>query len=72
MLIVHGGPHGSIDPVLTLMRYMFLKCGYALLMPNFSGSAGYGEDVLNKALGQIGILDAKEIITVLEKVLNEK
>lgn len=40
------------------MRYMFLKCGYAILLPNYSGSVGFGPDYLNKSLGKIGETDA--------------
>lgn len=51
ILLAHGGPHGAVDPTLTLLRYEFflihrytlLKMGYSLLMPNFPGSAGYGQ-----------------------------
>ena len=47
-----------MDPALTLFRYLLLKCDYAILLPNFSGSAGFGEEHLNKALGNIGKTDA--------------
>jgi len=43
ILLAHGGPHGAVDPTLTLLRYTLLKMGYSLLMPNFPGSAGYGQ-----------------------------
>ena len=69
IIIVHGGPHGLVDPTLTLLRYMLLKCGYAILLPNFSGSAGYGQECLNKALGNIGKVDGDEIIELLKMVL---
>jgi dipeptidyl aminopeptidase/acylaminoacyl peptidase len=36
------------------MRYVLLKMGYGLLMPNFSGSAGYGKEHLNGALNNVG------------------
>ena len=54
ILLAHGGPHGAVDPCLTLFRYCLLKMGYALLLPNFSGSAGFGQKYLEGALGNIG------------------
>ena len=67
----HGGPHGSFVQALTSMRYVLLKMGYGLLLPNFSGSAGYGKGHLHGALKNIGEKDAKEIVDVLNKVLTD-
>ena len=72
VVLVHGGPHGLVDPSLTLFRYMLLKCGYAILLPNFSGSAGFGSECLNGALGNIGKVDGDEIIDLLKSVLEER
>lgn len=46
IVLAHGGPHGAIDPSLTCFRYCLLKMGYSLLLPNFSGSAGFGKKYL--------------------------
>ncbi len=43
IFLAHGGPHGAIDPALTLFRYLCLKLGYSILMPNFPGSVGFGK-----------------------------
>jgi acylaminoacyl-peptidase len=59
VVMAHGGPHASVDPSLTLMRYVLLKAGYVLLMPNFSGSVGFGSHHLQAALGSIGQVDAQ-------------
>lgn len=70
--MVHGGPHGHGDACITLMKYMLLKMGYAVLIPNYSGSVGFGQDYLEGATGNIGTTDAEEIIKLLEKVLSTK
>ena len=54
LFLVHGGPHGAIDPAFTLFRYSLLKLGYAILMPNFPGSAGFGQKYLEGALKNVG------------------
>lgn len=56
---MHGGPHGATEPTLTLVRYIFLKLGYAILMPNYSGSVGFGSKHLKGALGNVGKTDAE-------------
>ena len=43
VIMLHGGPHGSYAPALTCLRYLLLKLGYAILMPNFPGSIGHGQ-----------------------------
>ena len=42
--MIHGGPHGSDTGTITLSRYVLLKIGFIILIPNFSGSAGYGQN----------------------------
>lgn len=54
IFLVHGGPHGAIDPAFTLLRYTALKMGYAILMPNFPGSVGFGQEYLDKSLKNVG------------------
>ena len=68
---LHGGPHGSYAPALTTLRYSLLKLGYAVLMPNFPGSTGYGQKYNESALGGIGEKDVRTIIELLDKVLTE-
>lgn len=41
-------------------------------MPNFSGSSGFGQQHLKRALGNIGKQDAEEIITLIKNVLAQK
>lgn len=65
VVIVHGGPHGHGDPCLTLLKYMLLKCGYCILMPNFSGSSGFGQEYMKAAVGNIGKKDADEIVQLI-------
>lgn len=50
----HGGPHGSFAHALSCLRYMLLKMGYFFLYLNFSGSTGYGKEVLEASLTKIG------------------
>lgn len=43
VVMIHGGPHVSADAGLTPMKYLLLESGYTILIPNYSGSIGYGK-----------------------------
>lgn len=45
--------------------------GYALLMPNFPGSIGYGQKYIDSLLKGIGEHDVKPILELLDLVLQE-
>jgi acylaminoacyl-peptidase len=59
VVMVHGGPHSCSEPFLTFVRYMFLRWGYAVLLPNYIGSAGYGQHQVEGLLGKVGKQDAR-------------
>jgi dipeptidyl aminopeptidase/acylaminoacyl peptidase len=39
---VHGGPEGQARPLFNAVTQYLVSCGYAVLVPNVRGSAGYG------------------------------
>ena len=61
LVIIHGGPFGCGPQDMFLqMRTFFLLQGYSLLILNYRGSTGYGEDFLNSLLGHIGDRDVHD------------
>jgi dipeptidyl aminopeptidase/acylaminoacyl peptidase len=40
---IHGGPHGQQGPAFVLKSQVYASHGYATLMVNYRGSAGYGQ-----------------------------
>ena len=42
VVIVHGGPEGQSRPTLNFLAQFLVQHGYAVLVPNVRGSAGYG------------------------------
>jgi len=68
---LHGGPHGSKTGSLSLSNIYFLLNGWVVLAPNFSGSAGFGQTFMNDLLGNIGDLDAQEVLGMIAQ-LTEK
>jgi len=58
---IHGGPFSSAGWSYYLnSRSFLLMQGYCLLVMNYRGSLGYGEDTLNSLLGNIGINDVED------------
>jgi len=58
---LHGGPFGSAAwHMFSKTRTIFLMQGFCLLIVNFRGSTGYGENQLNSLLGTIGVNDVED------------
>jgi dipeptidyl aminopeptidase/acylaminoacyl peptidase len=43
IVMVHGGPEGQSRPSFNFLAHYFHQAGYAVLLPNVRGSAGYGK-----------------------------
>jgi acylaminoacyl-peptidase len=66
VLVPHGGPHGAFT-TSYVMYYSFLaSLGYTVLMVNFRGSTGYGEDFVQALPGHVGKYDVGDCIAALE------
>jgi len=70
LLIIHGGPFSASPYHMFLAgRQTLLLQGFCLLIVNFRGSIGYGEDSLNSLLGTIGVNDAQDCGNLTKKAL---
>ena len=54
ILLPHGGPYARDSLTFDPWVQFLANRGYAVLQPNFRGSAGYGKDFLTKGFGQWG------------------
>ncbi|XP_021350974.1 acylamino-acid-releasing enzyme-like [Mizuhopecten yessoensis] len=65
----HGGPHTAFPT--SYLRYAagFSACGFAVLMVNYRGSFGFGENNLRSLLGFIGDQDVKDVHAAAEAVV---
>ncbi|XP_003573923.1 acylamino-acid-releasing enzyme 1 isoform X1 [Brachypodium distachyon] len=68
VVVLHGGPH-SVYPSSYSKSLAFLYAqGYNLLVVNYRGSLGFGEEALQSLPGNIGSQDVNDVLTALDFV----
>uniref|UniRef100_A0ACD5W0I6 Uncharacterized protein n=1 Tax=Avena sativa TaxID=4498 RepID=A0ACD5W0I6_AVESA len=71
IVVLHGGPH-SVYPSSYSRSLAFLHAqGYNLLVVNYRGSLGFGEEALQSLPGNIGSQDVNDVLTALEFVIKK-
>lgn len=61
LLLIHGGPFSASPYQMFLAgRQLLMMQGFCLLIVNFRGSIGFGEDCLNSLIGTIGENDVED------------
>ena len=69
VLMVHGGPFAQYGWTLFDEAQVYVGAGYAVVMGNPRGSAGYGETHGRAIVGDFGNLDAKDVLALLDAAL---
>ena len=54
VLLPHGGPEARDTAAFDWWAQAYAAAGYAVLQPNFRGSAGYGQEFRNAGFGEFG------------------
>lgn len=64
----HGGPQSValVDHPNHFFRHALLAEGWAVLMPNLVGSAGYGDEFANRLVGHWGDYELPQVEAILE------
>uniref|UniRef100_A0AAQ5ZS69 acylaminoacyl-peptidase n=1 Tax=Amphiprion ocellaris TaxID=80972 RepID=A0AAQ5ZS69_AMPOC len=65
----HGGPHSVIVAEWLLSSAVLCRMGFAILLVNYRGSLGYGQDSVLSLPGNAGIQDVKDVQFAVESVL---
>ena len=73
MVVIHGGPTGTSRPQLV-GGYVYpvlewLKKGAVVMMPNYRGSAGYGEEFRALNVRNLGVGDAWDVHSGVEALV---
>jgi dipeptidyl aminopeptidase/acylaminoacyl peptidase len=71
VLMIHGGPFAHYGWTLFDEAQVYVGAGYAVVMGNPRGSAGYGEAHGRAIVGDFGNLDAKDVLALLEAALED-
>lgn len=75
LVIIHGGPSWLSFPVHAY-SYVYpvqqwLEKGAVILMPNYRGSAGYGEAFRSLNVGNLGVGDAWDVLSGVDHLVAE-
>uniref|UniRef100_A0A3B4USV6 Acylamino-acid-releasing enzyme n=1 Tax=Seriola dumerili TaxID=41447 RepID=A0A3B4USV6_SERDU len=65
----HGGPHSVIVAEWLLSSSVLCRMGFAILLVNYRGSLGYGQDSILSLPGNVGNQDVKDVQFAVESVL---
>jgi len=68
LLLVHGGPDVQVGYILFDEAQVYASAGYAVILSNPRGSAGYGEAHARTIKGRLGTVDAADLIALLDAV----
>ena len=75
MVIIHGGPTGTSRPQLVggyvYPALEWLKKGAVVMMPNYRGSAGYGEEFRALNVRNLGVGDAWDVLSGVEALVEQ-
>ncbi|XP_072136719.1 acylamino-acid-releasing enzyme-like isoform X3 [Mobula birostris] len=67
----HGGPNSVFITCWMLLPLALCRLGYSVLLVNYRGSCGFGQDSIWSLLGNIGSQDVKDVQFAVESVLKE-
>ena len=69
ILLIHGGPHAAYGWGVFDEAQVYAAAGYAVVMGNPRGSAGYGLDHGRVLVGRLGEVDVTDVLTLLDAAL---
>jgi dipeptidyl aminopeptidase/acylaminoacyl peptidase len=69
LLNVHGGPHAAYGPAFFDEAQVYAAAGYAVVLGNPRGSAGYGQEHARAVLGELGVVDVDDVLALLDAAL---
>ncbi|KAK1439527.1 hypothetical protein QVD17_05347 [Tagetes erecta] len=70
IVILHGGPHGVSSSCFSKTSGFLASIGYSLLIVNYRGSIGFGEEALQSILGKIGSQDVNDVLAAVDHAID--
>ncbi|OMO95588.1 hypothetical protein COLO4_15764 [Corchorus olitorius] len=71
IVILHGGPHSVYSSSFSKSLAFLSSIGYSLLLVNYRGSLGFGEEALQSLPGKIGSQDVNDVLTAIDHVIEK-
>ncbi|KAG6395174.1 hypothetical protein SASPL_145813 [Salvia splendens] len=71
VVFLHGGPHTVSLASFSKSLAFLSSLGYSLLIVNYRGSLGFGEEALQSLPGNIGSQHVRDVLTALDAVIDK-
>ncbi|TYK30175.1 acylamino-acid-releasing enzyme [Cucumis melo var. makuwa] len=68
---LHGGPHSTSISSFSKSLAFLSSIGFNLLVVNYRGSLGFGEEALQSLPGKIGTQDVNDVLTALDHIIDK-
>ncbi|NXP70692.1 ACPH enzyme, partial [Ramphastos sulfuratus] len=72
VVMPHGGPHSVFTARWMLYPAALCRVGFAVLLVNYRGSLGFGQDSVASLPGNVGTQDVRDVQFCVERVLQEE
>ncbi|NWH76218.1 ACPH enzyme, partial [Piaya cayana] len=72
VVMPHGGPHSVFTAGWMLYPAALCRAGFAVLLVNYRGSLGFGQDSVASLPGNVGSQDVCDVQFCVERVLQEE
>ncbi|CAL5207989.1 unnamed protein product [Lathyrus oleraceus] len=70
IVILHGGPQDVSLSRFSKSWAFLSSVGYSLLIVNYRGSLGFGEEALQSLPGKVGSQDVNDVLSAIDHVIN--
>ncbi|XP_039690116.1 acylamino-acid-releasing enzyme isoform X3 [Medicago truncatula] len=70
IVVLHGGPHSVSLSSFSKSQAFLSSLGYSLLIVNYRGSLGFGEEALQSLPGNIGSQDVNDVLSAIDHVID--
>ncbi|XP_057489055.1 acylamino-acid-releasing enzyme isoform X2 [Actinidia eriantha] len=70
IVVLHGGPHSVSVSSFSKNLAFLSSIGYSLLIVNYRGSLGFGEEALQSLPGKVGYQDVNDVLIAVDHVID--